>query len=285
MTQLYLMPNGKIATQNGKPVLMEQDDFTECCCGDEFISYTYQTNGMGVGGGYVDWIYNDDHTAFENTPFEISKSVNSFIYKFNFESGLHCGDGLNNHHFQQGECLIKLSIARPLTLTFTGSGLYNKSAGDYYVAFSPVRVIETGHGRGLGFLIGDIDIYKEGVLLSSMSGTGISDDPSVIGTCENTASSFSWQDGSTNPRSITLEAGLYDIELKSFAPSKKDALYYDTTGVTPHKIYISSTSKELLESGGWDYDHINDIQIISSTEYDMIDIDFSRPVPTEVPYV
>ena len=30
--KIYIMPSGKIALQNGKPVVLSQEDFEDCCC-------------------------------------------------------------------------------------------------------------------------------------------------------------------------------------------------------------------------------------------------------------
>ena len=309
MTQLYLMPNGKIATQNGKPVLMEQDDFTECCCGDEFISYKFVQTGL-TGGGLEEFVNEAsnyytyyDSSTFMGAGFEMDKGENHVTCKFNFEASVWCGGlpdprEVSNFNYyngstlysgwirpQIGEMHIKLNIARPLTLAFTASGFFNKT--NYMISKYSVAVEYLYTGRtpvpnswgysqpeDMGLLISGDNIDDIMVKRSMTSDvrtldkgayTHINEDGSTfwvpevpileVGTsCDNMSTEVGW-DGNINPYTITLQKGLYNIVLKS-----------------------SASTESRKNQSDWF------LNMLSPDDFDMTDIDFSRPVPTEVPY-
>ena len=311
MTQLYLMPNGKIATQNGKPVLMEQDDFTECCCEDEFISYKFVQTGLTGGGLDVygdDWLlkyytyYNS--ATFMGAGFDTHKGDTAVSLKFNFEKTEACGGSAvgvlpdwAEDRRQSGVCSIKLNITKPLTITITSSSFYNKTNHMTSIVNDDPQYLPrfTYWGRGVQMLgIGGVPntypYYSHyPILEQTLPACTISDSTGIIKTlyrfteydqlttndaptppatgtfCNNTSSDGGWV-GEENPYVIQLEKGVYDIVIRS----EFESGVYDLNNYPVSALGITRPA--------WFW-------VMTDNDFDMTDIDFSRPVPTEVPYV
>lgn len=83
---LYRMPNNKIATQNGLPVLLTQQEFEDCCCGFTPIIECYQEAPTGYG-----WY--DNPTCIYGTFNETSCVLEA---KFTFADSVECGGVYGN---------------------------------------------------------------------------------------------------------------------------------------------------------------------------------------------
>ena len=243
----------KWRTINGKVMKLPSDENDggggkimggeKCCC--EWIAFKYAQTGMyDCSRNGAEFIYHDPDT-FCGTPFEVSKTNTSFIYKFNFENSEYCGGVVNQVGSQQGGCSIKLYILSPMTLYFTSSSLYNKTSG----TVSDPDINGQGRGGGASNLQA-ILIFKESSLLKVAFGTAMNMYDG-IGYCNSLSTAFKLKYEEPNPFSLVLDAGYYTIRINSHA----GAVY-----------------------------HLNNADLISSSEYDMVDIDFSRKIPREVAY-
>jgi len=220
----------------------------ECCC--EWIAFQYSQEGMyDCERGGEEFIY-DDPDVFCGTPFEITKTATAFNYKFNFEASTYCGRAFNNaHERQKGVCFIKLFITSPMTLEFTGGSLYNNS--NLYEDTTSFRGREVNSSQ-----LQLITVESSTELLEFV--VGESGASSEVAGCGVTSTVFNWDEYPTeNPFTVVLPKGLFYIVFQSSA--------YD--------VFREPSPPD---------QGIKDI--ISSDEYDLIGVQFSRNIPPEVDY-